>query len=93
VYVADLDGQPDTKELRKICDENADIWKRVGLELGLKPHELKIIELNNPKSQVHACLDMLEKWKSKNTSSNASRRILHHAIKCCRANKGRVFIL
>jgi len=90
VYVADLDRPPNTKELRKISDRISDIWKRVGLELGFESYQLRTIELDNPKSQVHACLVMLEKWISKNTSSKVSRRVLYQAIECC---QGRVFIL
>ena len=74
-------------ELRAISDEIADIWKDVGLELGLSPLKLDTIEqLRNLNHEVNPSLDMLLKWKEAN--KNVSRRKLNQAIEECRGNRG-----
>ena len=76
------------KELRKISVEIADIWKEVGLELGLPPYKLDTIKLNHPNENEKASLDMLLKWREVN--KNVSREELNKAIKECRAKRGTV---
>ena len=80
--VTDPELPPKSIELGRIANEISDIWKEVGLELGLEKYKLDTIELNNPHHNEKSSLDMLFKWKSVNTKS--SRKILSQAIKLCR---------
>ena len=67
-------------ELQRYTDKIVDIWKRVGLKLGLKLSTLNAIELSNPES---AASEMLIKWKE--MKNNPPRKVLHQAIDNCRA--------
>ena len=83
----DLEVPLTSDELRAISDEIADIWKGVGLELGLSPLKLDTIEqLCNLNHEVNPSLDMLLKWKEAN--KNVSRRKLNQAIEECQDNGG-----
>ena len=77
----DLDLPPQPIELGRISIKIADIWKRVGLELGLQPYQLNTIELNHPNHNENASLDMLLKWSDAN--KNATRRTLNQVIELC----------
>ena len=81
VYVADIESPPTPSEIRKTSNQIADIWKEVGLELGLSPQKLDTIELDHPNHNAKASLDMLFTWRKENI--NASRDILNQAIKEC----------
>ena len=86
-YVAvDLERPVNPKELTRIADGIADIWKRVGLELGLSPQKLNTIERNHHGNNGDASLDMLLKWREINIK--VARSVLHQAIDYCRANRG-----
>ena len=84
-YCVDLESPLTFDELRAASDKIADIWRDVGLELGLSPLKLDTIEqLHNLNHKVNPSLDMLLKWKEAN--ENVSRRKLNQAIKECRGN-------
>ena len=83
--VTDLDKPPNEKELGRISDKIAYMWRRVGIELGLEAYQLDTIESDYPKSCEKACLHMLFKWRELN--NNVSRRVLSEAIKYCKLNR------
>ena len=83
---ADIESQPTPAELRRISNAIADIWKKVGLELGLRPQKLNSIELNHPNHNTKASLDMLLHWRG--AKIHTSRRVLKQAIKKYQTNKG-----
>ena len=85
-YIVDIESQVTPPELRRISNDIADIWKEVGLELGLKQQKLNSIELDHPNHNTKASLDMLLHWR--NVNINASRRVLKQAIKKCQTNRG-----
>ena len=85
-YIVDIESQLTPAELQRISNEIADIWKEVGMELGLKLHKLNSIELNHPNYNTKASLNMLLHWRDVNL--NASRRVLKQAIKKCQTNGG-----
>ena len=78
-------------ELQKKSNDIADIWKKVGLELGLSPEKLNFIELNHPNHNAKASLDMLQHWQKVNT--NASQEMLTQAIKECRDYEGIILLI
>ena len=80
--VVDLELPLNDRELWRYGDKIAHIWKRVGLELGLKSSAINAIELNHPHHNENAALAMLIKWKE--AKSNPPRRILHQAIENCK---------
>ena len=84
--VVDFKSPPSPKELGRIAAGIADIWKRVGLELGFFPQKLKAIEQNHPGDNDMASLDMLMAWREINI--NVGRSVLYQAIEYCRANRG-----
>ena len=86
----DHDKPPTTKELGRISNEIAYMWKRVGVELGLEGYRLNIIEKDYPKS-VDACFHMLQKWTELNR--DVSNRVLYQAIEYCKDNKGIVHVV
>ena len=90
MFVIGNDLPPTTIEFGRISGEITEIWKRVGLELGLKPHKLNTIELEHVNSKRNASLDMLFTWRDANI--NVSRRVLNQAteraMKRCQANGG-----
>ena len=83
---ADFESELTPVELRKISDQIADIWKEVGLELGLDPRKLNTIKLDHPNNNAKASLYMLLRWKDMNEKT--SRNVLYQAIESCRANRG-----
>ena len=88
LYV-DLEIPLTSDELRAFSDKITDIWRDVGLELGLSPLKLDTIEqLHNLNHEVNPSLDMLLKWKE--TSKNVSRRKLNQAIEECQGNRYRL---
>lgn len=76
--------------MRKASGGITDIWEEVGLELGLLPHKLATIKLDNPGENAKASLDMLLKWRERN--KNATQEELQRAIEVCRAKRGICFI-
>ena len=77
---------PKPVELERISCDIGDIWKRVGVHLGLKLYKLNTIESDNPKSNANAAWTMLQQWSQLN--KNVSRNVLYQAIECCRNKKG-----
>ena len=86
LVVVDPDLIPEETELCRIADEIKDIWKEVGIKLGLEERKLTKIAINNPGRDVMAAKDMLLTWNCIN--KKVSRRMLYQAIKWCRTNKG-----
>ena len=85
VCVTDLDKPPSDKDLERISNKIAYIWKRVGVKLGLEACRLHAIESDYSKSCKDACLHMLFEWRDLN--NNVSRRVLDQAIKDCKNNR------
>ena len=85
VCVTDFDKPPSDKELRRISNKIAYMWRRVGTELGLEAYRLDAIESDNPNSCQTACQRMLLKWKELN--NNVSGRTLSQAIEYCSEGK------
>ena len=76
---------PEDRELWRYAEKIVNIWKKVGLELGLTRSKLLVIEANNHDRNENAALDMLMKWKD--VTKNPSQRVLHQAIENCRAQQ------
>ena len=76
---------PEDRELWRYAEKIVNIWKKVGLELGLTRSKLLVIEANNHDRNENAALDMLMKWKD--ATKNPSQRVLHQAIENCRAQQ------
>ena len=68
-------------ELWSYGDEIAHIWKRVGLELGLRSSKLDTIDLDHPHQNKNAAIDMLKEWRE--SKNNPPRRVLYQAIENC----------
>ena len=85
ICVADSASPLTPNEIWKISNQIADIWKEIGLELGLNPQTLDTIELDHPNHNAKASLDMLFTWRKENII--ASRSILNQVIKKYRTKK------
>lgn len=78
-------------ELQRNADKIVDIWKMLGVVLGLKLSTLNDIELRNPNNNERAALQMLTKWKK--VKNNPPQKVLHQAIEDCKAQGNKdVFI-
>ena len=81
----DLELPLDDRELWSYGDETAHIWKRVGLELGLRSSALDTIELDHPHQNKNAAIDMLKKWRE--SKNNPPRVVLLQAIEKCKTQE------
>ena len=77
----DLELPLNDRELRSYGDKIAHIWKRVGLELGLRSSTVDAIELNHPHHNKNAAIDMLKEWRE--SKNNPPLRELYQAIENC----------
>ena len=72
------DHAPTDIELGKFAKQIALVWQTVGLELGLKQHDLNIIAENHSRSCEQASKVMLFKWR--NSCGNPSYKVLKQAV-------------
>ena len=54
---------------RYIVEQQAALWERLGLELGLKDYHIANISKDNPNRSVTCCREVLQKWLEIDTSA------------------------
>ena len=77
----DLELPLNNRELWSYGDKIAHIWKRVGLELGLRSSTVNAIEHDHPHHNKNSALAMLKEWRE--LKNNPPQRVLHQAIENC----------
>ena len=66
VFILD-DSKPELKDFNKFLTEYANLWKDIGLELGIKPAVLSLVESSHFKDDRECLRATLQKWLQMNT--------------------------